>query len=122
MDDGSGHDNGGNHSRLIPTTKIGQLSVRLLVASLIVFVVAVVISLAIGDDEPEGLIDVLRLLLGIAFLFTGLGALVTAAIALIRDHERALLVWLALAFGIFATALVLGDIVVPLLPGSDATA
>jgi len=105
--------NGGNHPHFLPTTKLGRLSVRLLAASFGVFIFAIVVSLVVGDGDLEKPMKVVRPVIGFAFLFSGLGALVTASIAMIRDHERSVLSWLALLFGLFATVFVLSDMVVP---------
>jgi uncharacterized membrane protein YhaH (DUF805 family) len=102
-------------ARLLPTTPMGWWSAKLLAAAAGVFAVAVIVSLLVaggaGDaGEPS---DAIRFVIGFSFLLTGLGTLVTAAIAVIRDRERSVLGWLALLLGFAATAFVLGDIVVP---------
>lgn len=99
--------------KLAPDTKFGRISARLLAVSVAVFVVAIIVSIAFdqGGSEASDSNDVIRMLLGFSFLLSGLGALITAAIAVFRDRERALLTFLALAFGMFAAVFVLGDIV-----------
>ena len=99
--------------RVTPTTKLGRLSVLLLAATAIVFAAAVIVSLVSGGGS-DSIVDtsaLYRFATGVALLTTGLGAMVSAAIALIRDRERSLLTWFALVAGMFATAFVLGDLV-----------
>lgn len=101
------------HGHLLPTTKLGRLSVRLLAVCLGVFIIAIAISLTLEGGDSEEPADFVRAIIGSSFLITGLGALVSAAIAMVRDHERSVLVWLALLLGLLATAFALGDVIFP---------
>ena len=95
--------------RVTPTTQLGRLSVQLLAASMIVFAAAITVSLMPGGDDFVDSSKLYRFVAALAFFTTGAGALVTSAIAIIRDHERAVLTWLALLVGLFAAAFVLAD-------------
>lgn len=88
---------------------------RLLAVSAAIFVVAIAVSIATdqGGDATHKSNDLYRAVVGIGFTLTGLGTLITGAVAVIRDRERALLVYLAIALGILATAFVFGDIIFP---------
>ena len=96
----------------MPTTRTGRLSVRFLAAAVFLFAVAIVMSMISGHDG--GFVDnshLYRLLIGLAFMLTELGALSSAAVAIVRDHERSLLTVLALIFGVLATGLLLADMI-----------
>ena len=56
---------------------------------------------------------------GIIMLLCGLAAGVVALIAIIKQHERSWLVWIALLAGAFVLFLLLGEFLVPLIiPGT----
>lgn len=100
----------GVRQRVIPTTRTGRLSVWCLAAAVFLFAIAITVSMISGHEG--GLVDnshLYRLLIGIAFMVAELGALVSAAIAMFRDHERSLLTVLALIFGLLATGLLFAD-------------
>jgi hypothetical protein len=68
-------------------------------------VLASILSGVLGRRDSGPVSDVLEVvgpIVGAAFVITGLGALVSALLALTRDHERNWAVWIALAFGVFS--------------------
>lgn len=88
---------------------------RLLALSVAIFAVAVAVSIATdqGGDATHKSNDVYRAVIGIGFSLSSVGTLITAAVAVIRDRERALLAYLAIALGVLAVAFVFGDIIFP---------
>ncbi|MGK2878550.1 MAG: hypothetical protein ACSLFF_08255 [Solirubrobacterales bacterium] len=94
---------------MTPTTRFGRLSAYLLAASLIVFAAAIAVALTPGGDDFVDSSKLYRVVAGLAIFTTGAGTLTTGAIALFRDHDRAVLTWLAWIFGLLAVAFVLSD-------------
>ncbi|MBJ7457726.1 MAG: hypothetical protein JHD02_00915 [Thermoleophilaceae bacterium] len=96
--------------QLLPTTRIGRISTWLIAGCAAVFSIAVAIAVFADDAFDDPSFDVVRLLFGSAFLVTAAGALVTGLVATVRDRERAVAVYLAIAIGLLAVAFALADV------------
>lgn len=96
-----------------PHTKTGRIAARLLAACATILAVAIVVSV-IADDRPDGAgFDVFRFVAGTGFLLTGIGAVVVGIVAVARDRDRSIAVFLAVALGLLAVAFALGDVIAP---------
>lgn len=100
--------------QLRPTTKPGRIATKLVAACAAVFVIAVVVSVVVGDKRfDNSAFDFYRMIVGTTFLVTGAGGLVAGLIAVIRERERGLLAIIAVALGLLAVAFALGDVFFP---------
>ena len=94
----------------LPSTRLGWWSFTLMVA----FLLGMIFNGAVLMQLPEGALwRPLLILYGFLLLACGLGAGITAIIALVRMHERSWLVWLPLLAGLFVVFLLLGEFLVP---------
>jgi len=81
---------------------------------MVAYVVMYIITMAV-----IAMLSSLPPIYGIIWLLCGLASGVVALIAIIKQHERSWLVWLALLPGVFVLFLLLGEFLVPLFfPGT----
>ena len=94
-----------------PGTRLGWWSWGLAV----LFVVLFVINSAVFMRLPEDLTWRASLLpfYGIFMLLTGLTSGVIGLIAMVKNHERSVLVWFPLIFGLFVLFLLVGEFLLP---------
>ncbi len=91
-----------------PKSPLGKWSVRFAAVFLLIFILASILTGLGGVDlGPVGPI------FGITFGLSGLAALVTGLISIVKNKERSILVFLAVFLGIFALVFILGDILIP---------
>ena len=86
-----------------PATRFGRISVRLLGAWVCVLAFAVVVSQV--DEQLVDSSTAYRLVVGACFMLLAIGSATTAAIAIVRDHDRSLLTALALLLGLLAAGI-----------------
>jgi len=94
-----------------PSTRLGWWSVGLAAA----FVILMTINSAVFMRLPEDITWRVTVLpfYGIFMLLCGLAAGIVGLIAVIRQHERSWLVWLAILPGLFVLVFILGEFLVP---------
>jgi hypothetical protein len=93
-----------------PATRPGWWAVWLMAAYLVMYIITMVmIALRLSLPPVYGLI----------MLLCGFAAGVVALISIVKNHERAWLVWIALLVGAFVLFLLLGEFLLPLIiPGT----
>jgi hypothetical protein len=100
-----------------PTSHAGRWAIRLAGAAFLLLAVAQAVVVArqtsAGEDAIGHLAQVAGPAIGIALGLSGLGALVASSIALFRNHDRRIAVWLAFAYGVVVVLLFVGEIAVP---------
>ena len=94
-----------------PGTRLGWWSVALAATFLVLFIINSTVLMPSIVEVPWR--QALLPFYGIAMLMCGLAAGIVGLIAVIRRHERSLLVWLAILPGLFVLFLVLGEFLVP---------
>ena len=100
-----------DRSNLKPGTRIGWWAVWLLVAYVVMDIITtVVIPLQLS----------LAPVFGIIMLLCGLSSGIVALIAIVKHHERAVLVWIALLPGVSVLFILFGELVLPLIFPSTA--
>ena len=99
--------------KFIPKTFLGKLSVILIMAFLFLFIIFQLLVFA-GQRGGETFFD--NLLLTIPIFLAGIfaiAAFVTGLISIIKNKERAVLVYIITLIGLFILWFVVGEIVVP---------
>lgn len=94
-----------------PSTSLGWWSVALAVTFVVLYIInsAVFMRLTGGAPWRHAILP----FYGIAMLSCGLAAGIVGLIAVIRQHERSLLAWLAILPGLMVLFLILGEFLVP---------
>lgn len=93
-----------------PATRLGWWAVWLMLAYLLMYIITMAV-IALHLSLPP--------IYGLVMLSFGIAAGVVALIAILKHHERAWLVWIALLPGVFVLFLLLGEFLVPLIfPGT----
>ena len=96
-------------SRWKPGTRLGWWAVWLMVAYVVMYIITMAV-IALRLSLPP--------IYGIFMLLCGLAAGIVSLVAIVKQHERSWLVWVALLPGIFVIFLLLGEFLVPLIfPG-----
>jgi len=102
-------------SILLPTTTLGKWSVWSGIAFLILMVIVFMsVIFTVKDQIPQSFFD--PLWAAIALIIAGAcgtAALVTGLVSIIRNKERAILVFLAVVAGVFALFFLLGELLFP---------
>jgi hypothetical protein len=97
-----------------PKSLLGRWSVGLGAAFIVVFVLSGVLT-ALGGvgvgPAPVG--PIAGVALGVAFGVSGIVALVTGLISIIKSKERSILVFVAVVAGLFCLIFFLGEFLVP---------
>jgi hypothetical protein len=88
----------------MPKTSLGKWSVSLIAVFTLLLILSDLLT-GLGGVGP-GLVGPI---LGVAFGISGIGALVTGLISIIKSKERSILVFLAVLGGIFALIFFLGE-------------
>lgn len=95
--------------RIKPTTVAGKWSTGLIIAFFVfILVFWIMVSLGVRGGEQFVLLDSLAIPMALAGVCAVL-ALVTSLIAIIRDKERAISVFMASAIGLYWVCLVVGE-------------
>lgn len=110
----------GRSWRFLPRTTLGLWAIGLLVAMPILFVIGLSLSTSVYESVPAGrnfLADVsarpwlaLAMLAGMA---AGISAFIVGLLAIFRQKENALLVYLSTAIGGLSTLLLIGQLAFP---------
>ena len=90
---------------ILPKSSLGRWSVGLAAAIILLFVLLFVLAVLSGLEV--GLVPLVDLILDDAFGTSGIGALVTGLISLIKSKERSILVSLVVVAGLFALIVLL---------------
>lgn len=85
---------------ILPKTSLGRWSVCLAAVIVLLSVLTPVLVYRSGLELEPGSVGLMAL--AAAFGISGVGALVTGLISIIKSKERSILVFLALAVGLFA--------------------
>jgi hypothetical protein len=88
-----------------PVTRLGWWAVGLMAAYVVMYILVIAV-MALRLSLPP--------IFGSIYLLCGLAAGVVGLIAIVKQHERAWLVWVTLLPGIFTLFLLLGEFLVPL--------
>lgn len=108
---------GGWRSRLLPSTSLGRRSARTIGCAFAIFGVFVVLTSANvgrgGGPENSFFQDPLWAVLVLSTGIFMIAGSALAAAAAIKQHERALMVWPAIALGLVVSWFWIGEIVVP---------
>jgi hypothetical protein len=94
-----------------PATTPGWWAFGLLAAFVVMFLLNSAVFMR--GLEPASWNQVIMPIYGILMLLCGLASGVVGLIAILRDHERSWMVWLAILPGAFVLFLVLGEFIVP---------
>ena len=95
----------------LPSTKLGWLSVWLMVAAVIMFVVNATVFMPSVVEIPWR--TAILPFYAIAMVACGLAAGVGGMVAIVRKHERSWLVWLPVFLGADVILFVVGELDVP---------
>ena len=105
---------------LIPTTKFGKWSVGFIIATPILFIIGTSFTNSLYQSVPSGdtiFADIkgrpalaLSMLAGMA---TGILAFLTGLLAMIRQRERAILVYLSILIGALVIIFLIGEVLFP---------
>ena len=93
-------------SKWRPATRLGWWAVWLMLAYVVLYIITMAV-IALRLSLPP--------VYGIFMLLCGLGAGIVGLVAIVKQHERSWLVWVALLPGIFVIFLLLGEFLVPLI-------
>ncbi|MHC1679199.1 MAG: hypothetical protein AB9886_01535 [Candidatus Cryosericum sp.] len=94
-----------------PSTRLGWWSIALAVAFMVLSVVNSAVFMRLAADAPWR--QTVLPVYGIVMMACGLVAGIVGLLAIVRQHERSLFVWLTLVFGLGVILLVLGEFLVP---------
>jgi hypothetical protein len=104
-------------SDFLPKTTLGKWSIGLVIVAIccfVVFIIEVALGLRGGDSldfsDPSQLGPAIPILLAGVFFVS---AMVTGLIGIVKNRERSVLVFLAVAIGMFVLLLVLGEFLAP---------
>ena len=81
----------------LPKSSLGRWSVWLLVACLVLFIVAELLVGSVGSENRSVLAIALTAVIGMV----AAGALATGTISVVRNRERSLVVFIAIALGLY---------------------
>lgn len=102
--------------RLLPRTRLGKWSLGLIAAMPVLIIAGTQVLARFYPEVPAGgtiVKDILArpmgAILALLGIFSGLGALVTSLIAVIRQKERGLLILAPIIFGLLLALLLLGE-------------
>jgi hypothetical protein len=96
-------------SKWRPATHLGWWAVGLMAAYVVMYIITMAV-IALRLSLPP--------IYGIFMQLCGLAAGIVSLVAIVKQHERSWLVWVALLPGIFVIFLLLGEFLVPLIfPG-----
>jgi len=93
---------------ILPKSSLGRWSVGLAAAFILLFVLSLVLT-GLGGVGPGPVGPII----GIAFGISGIAALVTGLISMIKSQERSILVFLAVVVGLFVLTFLLGEFIYP---------
>ena len=95
-----------------PSTRLGWGAVGIAVACVVLIIITatMVMNTQVNEAGPQSAAPNM----GIPIVFFGLAAGIVGLIAVIRQHERSWLVWLALLPGIVSIVLLIRDLLVAL--------
>ena len=99
---------------LLPKTKLGKWSVGLIVAFFLLLATGMFVVSVLGQSGGETFFD--NPVISIPMLGGGASAIMaflTGIVAIIKDKERAILVFLASLIGLLVLWFIVGEIVVP---------
>jgi hypothetical protein len=95
----------------LPRTRLGWWAVGLFTIFVLLFIINAIIFVPAARGEPAARsIQVALPNFGIFLVLCGLAAGIVGLIAVIKQHERAWLVWLAIIPSFFILLLLLGDL------------
>ena len=116
--------------RLMPGTSVGRWSVGLIAVMPILFVIGSSFSRSLYESVPAGrtiLADIaerpilaLSMLAGMA---AGISGLITGLLAIVKQEENALLVYISTVVGVLLTLFLIGELAFPIedVPGKEAS-
>ena len=93
---------------ILPKTSLGKWSIGLAAAFILINILSVVLT-GLGGVGPGPVGPII----GVAFATSGIAALVTGLISIIKSKERSILVILAVAVGAFVVIFGLGEFLYP---------
>jgi len=97
----------------MPKTVLGKWAIWLIVVFFILFAVFQIL-VAIGQRGGEKFFDNLLLAMpGLLMAITGIGSFFTGIVSIVKNKERAALVFVATAVGLLILLFVLGEIIFP---------
>jgi len=97
-----------------PTTPLGWWSLRLAALFVVLFIISSVVFMPLGQNPAnEAWMHRYLPYYSIFTILCGLASGVVGLSAVIRQHERSWLVWLAILPGLFVLFLLLGELLVP---------
>ena len=91
-------------SRWKPGTRLGWWAVWLMLAYVMMYIITMAV-IALRLSLPP--------VYGISMLLCGLAAGVLGLVALVKEHERSWIVWIALLPGVFVLFLLIGEFLFP---------
>jgi hypothetical protein len=94
-----------------PSTRPGWWAVGLAIAFIVMSIVNSAVFMRLSEDVPWR--QTILPFYGIFMMLCGLATFVVGLIAIIRNHERSWLVWLAILPGASALLFVLGEFLLP---------
>ncbi len=94
--------------RVLPKTLLGRWSVGLGIAFILLLLLSGILT-GVGGVGPGPIGP----MIGVAFGVSGIAALVTGLISVIRSKERSILVFLAMLVGLFCLFFFLGEFLFP---------
>ena len=95
----------------MPGTKLGSWSFWLGVTFVVMFLINSLVFMPTSGEAPWR--QVILPFYGITMMLSGLAAGIVGLVAVIRQHERSLLVWLTLLPGAFVLFFLLGEFLFP---------
>lgn len=100
----------------MPKTALGKWSVRLIVASPVFFLLAMLILIASGERSEDIETFFSNLAIAIPMILAGIcaiSAFFTGIIAIIKSKDRSVIVFITTGLGFFILFLVLGEVLFP---------
>lgn len=94
-----------------PSTRLGWWSIALAVVFVVLSVVNSAVFMRLTVDAPWR--QTILPFYGIAMMACGLAAGIVGLLALVRQHEHSLFVWLALVVGLGTIVFLVGEFLVP---------
>jgi hypothetical protein len=101
----------GSSFRQLPATSPGWWAVGLAAVYLVMLLINSAVLMRISEDMPWR--TTVLPFYGIFMILSGLAAGVIGLIALLRNHERSWLVWMAIVPGLSAFVFILGEFLMP---------
>ena len=90
-----------------PKTRLGWWAGGLALGFLVMYIVNAAVFMRLSQDVPWRL--TLLPFYGILMMLCGIAAGIVGALAILRNHERSWLVWLAIALGVDALLFIVGE-------------